>query len=951
MVLARFPSVRQVLLAGEDTALRDVQGHIGDVLQQFVRVHGYQGLYVVRADGRLRAVVEDQPVGAATRERVSALARSAAAGCHLIEAEDASRWWLAVVAPVGGKEADEDRALGFVVTVVSPTRHLWPVFLQEIEGWRTREAVLVRREGDRVRYLSPLRFRPENETVYVPYQPEIYSAAAALAGEEAFGAMLDYRGVPVLAATRQVRGIDWAISAEIDVAEAMSETRARLVLRIAAGTALWAAIVAWGVASSRRRQARRMEMELANERRVAEERSRFELLKDRTKDLMLLIGPDGRLVDANHAAEAAYGFSRHELLERTVFDLNPPSMHGSVRDRLRRALEAPVMVETEHVRRDGSRFPVEVSAVAAPLGGEVILFEIIRDISERRAAAARIEHLQSVLNAVRGINQMLVRATDRQQLLQSACDLLLSNRAYRLVWIGVPRLEAGMPVQPVAVAGAALSEVSEFQVTWDDSPSGHGPTGTAIRERRAQVVRSVLSDPAMARWHAAAQRLRLLSAASVPIIHEGALYGALSVYAGAEGHFDSEEVSLLEELAADLGYALHSLEVRLRHDAAIEDLRASEARFRAIFENVSVSIALFDCEGRFIEVNEATCRLLGYSRAELIGESFALIVPPTREEAERQLFRSLLARAGPGGVSERTYRRKDGSLVWVRTSSGLIRDTSGAPLYLAAVAQDITEQREAEERVGQREREILQLNTELERRVEQRTAALAAVNRELEAFNYSVSHDLRAPLRHIDGFVRLLEQRFADVLPQEGRRYLDVISSGSRRMGELIDALLALSRVGRATLQRRPVDVAQVVRTAFADLEGQNPGPVELIVGSLPMVEGDPILLRQLFVNLLSNALKFTRPVAAPRIEVGVERHQEGSVFFVRDNGVGFDPTFASKLFGVFQRLHTDPQFEGTGIGLSIVQRIVERHGGRIWGEGRLGQGATFYFTIPALEA
>jgi light-regulated signal transduction histidine kinase (bacteriophytochrome) len=274
--------------------------------------------------------------------------------------------------------------------------------------------------------------------------------------------------------------------------------------------------------------------------------------------------------------------------------------------------------------------------------------------------------------------------------------------------------------------------------------------------------------------------------------------------------------------------------------------------------------------------------------------------------------------------------------------------TSALEQSNATLAQEVTERESAETALRKAEEDLRQLNAELEQRVSDRTEQLAAANKELESFSYSVSHDLRAPVRAIAGFSKLLAEHHEDALDDEAKRKLGIVRSEAARMGTLIDDLLAFSRLGRQSLQKRNVDMAELVRLNFDALKTQQPEHAPTLrLGNLPQALGDRSLLAQVWINLLSNAIKFSAKREHPIVEVDAISDEREHTYFVRDNGAGFDARYASKLFGVFQRLHDAAEFPGTGVGLALVHRIITRHGGRVWAEGRPAEGATFYFTLP----
>lgn len=382
----------------------------------------------------------------------------------------------------------------------------------------------------------------------------------------------------------------------------------------------------------------------------------------------------------------------------------------------------------------------------------------------------------------------------------------------------------------------------------------------------------------------------------------------------------------------------HSAQLEKKVEERTQELEESREQYRRIVETAQEGIWTMDTTNNITFVNAKMCELLGYTPEEMIGKSLFTFVDAESQSAamtHREKYRQ-----GIKHQYEFKFRRKEGSDLYALISAAPLLDDSGEYVGVLDMIADITARRQAEE-------EILKLNAELEQRVIERTAQLSAVNRELEAFSYSVSHDLRAPLRTLDGFSLALLEDYADRLDDEGQNYLKRIRTGSQRMSEIIEALLNLARISRAELQMKQVNLSEIVRSIETEMiEQHSMRQVEFIVQDGLEVRGDEKMLRVALTNLLNNAWKFTRKQDHPRIEFGLTQHDGKPAYFVRDNGVGFDMVHADKLFGAFQRLHHLTEFEGTGVGLATVARIIHLHGGDIWAHSTLNAGAAFYFTL-----
>ena len=375
---------------------------------------------------------------------------------------------------------------------------------------------------------------------------------------------------------------------------------------------------------------------------------------------------------------------------------------------------------------------------------------------------------------------------------------------------------------------------------------------------------------------------------------------------------------------------------------AQELLNRERETFFSILQKAPYGIVLADTEGKFTYINPEFTRITGYTLPDVpTGRDWmhkAYPEPEYRHQV-RETWKEDVAKKG----IQRTFR--------VVCKKGQVKDIQFRPTLLddgrmIITLYDITERKRAED-------EIRRLNEELERRVIERTRQLEAVNKDLEAFSYSVSHDLRAPLLSVGGFSRLLLRDYAEGLDERAKQFIRMIYNGTQRMGELIDSFLSFSRLGHQDVNPSDVDMEKLAAGVIEDIRAQTASIAgarvpRIIMTTLPPARGDLPMLRQVLTNLLSNSVKFTKLQEAPVIEVGGRAEGEENLYFVKDNGAGFDMSRAGKLFAVFERLHVEGEFEGTGVGLATVQRIIEKHGGRVWAEGKVGKGATFYFTLPS---
>jgi len=602
-------------------------------------------------------------------------------------------------------------------------------------------------------------------------------------------------------------------------------------------------------------------------------------------DPLVTIGPDGKITDVNTATEKATGCSREELIGTDFSDYftEPGKARKGYEQAFREGEVWDYPLQLRH--RSGTVISVlyNASVYRSKEGDVVGVFAAARDITQ-------LEHAMSAVSKSEARFRSLVTAIS---------EIVWTTTPEGLVQDDIPawRSYTGQTCEEIKGSGWSQAlhpdDLAPSLSVWRQAVENRSPYKIEYRIRRHDG------------------EYRYFAARGVPVID---LSGAIREWVGL--CTDIHESKLAEEKI------LHLASIVKSSDDAIIGKSLDEI---------------------ILSWNRGAERIYGYRPDEIVGHPVSVLVPADlrRELAE---IMERLKRGESIEHFETTRVRKDGKLIFVSLAISPIKDSSGKIVGASSVARDITERRQAEQK-------IQKLNEELEQRVVARTAQLEAANKELEAFAYSVSHDLRAPLRSIDGFSKILLEDCADKLDEAGRENLRIVRNASQRMAHLIDDILQLSRLNRSPLRLLPVDLSALAVAVADDLKKLEPErrvDFRIEPGCVALADGNQI--RVLLENLIGNAWKFTGKRPETRIEFGREIRDGTQVFYVRDNGVGFDMKYSPKLFGAFQRLHSVNEFPGTGIGLASVQRIIHRHGGKVWLDGRVDDGATAYFSLPKPE-
>jgi PAS domain S-box-containing protein len=644
---------------------------------------------------------------------------------------------------------------------------------------------------------------------------------------------------------------------------------------------------------------------------VEEARRLLAAIVESSDDAIISKDLNGTITVWNRGAERIFGYTAAEAVGKPMWMLMPAERVKEEEEILARIGrgESVEHYETVRIRKDGAKIYISVTLSAIRDGNGTIIgaSKIARDITERKIAEEDLRGQAQVLDSGQAFvcdlkGRIVSWPSGAEKLYGFTSEQALGTLSHDLFRTGFPEPLEGIE-KKLFETGFWEGELVHRKC--DGGSITVSSTRVLHRDRQGQPVRILETNIDITAHKQAEQRL-----------------------AG-----QAEELSRQAEELAGSRAALETQTLMLQ----------------SVLDSIGEGLVAADETGKFILWNPAATRIVGMGAKNVPpGEwnsHYGCYLPDTATPYPVERNPLVLALQGEANTAEMFVRNPElDHGVWLEVTGTPLKDRSGAVSGGVVAFRDIT-QRKIDER------EIRKLNEELEERVARRTAQLEAANEELEAFTYSVSHDLRAPLRHIGGFSKILSEEFSPDLPPEAQAHLRRIENGVHRMGLLVDELLNLARVGRQALELRATTLNPPIEEVVCLLQPEAEGrAVTWKIAELPAAECDPVLIKQVFQNLIANALKFTRTREKAIIEIGSREKDGQLVISVRDNGVGFDMKYSDKLFGVFQRLHRAEDFEGTGIGLATVHRIIHKHGGRIWAEAELDRGATFYFTLAAAK-
>jgi PAS domain S-box-containing protein len=842
--------------------------------------------------------------------------------------EHDGRVYLNIIVPILDEQKG-NRAIGVLAMRIDPEVYLYPLVSRWPTSSRTAETLLLRREGNDALFLNELKFRKNTAlTLRSPLTDETMPAVKVVLGKEGIVEGVDYRRVPVLANMRAVPNSPWFLVARMDLSEVYDPLRERLWMTVLLIGALLVGAGA-GVGMIWRQQ----RIKILEERYESAERIRklnrvYAMLSDINQAIVRIREPQALFEKACSIAveKGNFPLTWIGLVDESTEEIHVAASAGGSgvsleKIRFSSKIDAALRrgehvvsnkigqgeprvpyheVGIEHGFRSAASFPLRVHSRTC---GTVNFFAAEPDFFDE-------EELKLLDELAMDISFAMEFAEKEAERSQAEKALRLSDQKFSLMFekAAFAAVLSKLPEGVIVDVNEAWVKMSGYT-----KPEVVGKTTLELGINPDVDARARITAEFQAKGSVRDQELTLRMKSG-------------------ESRIVSANLDLV-----DIGgqkYILNTAQDITDRKRAEEEIRKAENRYRSTLDYMLEGCQIISNDWRYLYLNDVAAAQGRFPKAKLLGRTMMEIYPGI----ENTQFFAELRRC----MEKRIHHRMENEFTYPDGSKGWFNlNIEPVPEGAFILSEDITKEKQLNEE--------LRIHREhLEELVEERTAQLQAANKELESFSYSVSHDLRAPLRHIDGFADLLTKHAHATLDDTGRRFLGTISDSAKQMGILIDELLVFSRMGRVEMKTTEVNSDTLVRNVIAGLiHDIQKRKINWTIGVLPSVQADPAMLRLVFQNLLENAVKYTRPSEDTVIEIQCTPKPNECEFFVKDNGVGFDMQYLDKLFGVFQRLHRVDEFEGTGIGLANVRRIIQRHGGKTWAEGKVGEGATFYFSLP----
>jgi len=840
--------------------------------------------------------------------------------------------YLDVIAPVYADPKIRNKPVAALVFRNVPEDNLFPILNDISFPSMSNETLLFRKDGQDILYLSNLKFVPnEPLTFRLPIETPGLIDSKAIKGFSGSLDGFDYRQVKVLASVLPIKDSPWFMEIKMDKKEALAGYKTRSVLftlMTIFSLITFLTLFGWGITNLQRQF-------LAGQIKDKAERQallkHFEYLFKFANDIIILTDEIGNIIEVNGKAEKVYGYTREEfltmkyeqLVEAGVFDENRQMLT------IKRHREG-VLYESSHINKNGEITQVEVSSRMITMDDKKYHQRIIRDISERKNSEVFMLNQSRLFNVLSHINQAVVRVQDAQSLYLEACKIAVEDGKFPLAVV-VTLDESTSLITPTAYYGAYDNYLDDARMSVLDEPAGKGPIANAVTLNKVYIINNIETDPSVALWKDEAIRRGFYSNAVFPIQFGGKVIGAFLIYSKEPNYFQKTLVTLFSDLVMDVSWGLEVINNR-------NIIAESEAIMRSFFESSSDCFIMLNTELQVITYNTLANEYMHtrYGSRLTKGKNIVDYFPAESKEEYAIGLKSALQGNHMEAIGQYNFPDKTAFYEY-RYVPVIINKVIGG---VSITITDITDKKQA----AIAEQRYM---AELENRVSERTKQLQVVNSELESFSYSISHDLRTPLRTIDGFAQALEEDCHDSLSDVASDYLTRIRKATFNMTQLIDDIMSLSHVTSHLVNLEKVNLSNIVKSRLHEYMTENPGRkiIPKIEENL-FVNGDPKLLSIAFHNIIDNSIKFSGLKDETIVAFGSTLKGEEQVFYFSDNGEGFDMKYVDKLFTPFQRLHMKDRFPGSGIGLSIVKRVINKHNGSVWIESNPDQGTTVYLTL-----